>query len=277
MNFTCRAFAIFIRPLIYFTLQLYDKEVQISIQYNFRDAVFYKYLTFSIVMLSQSINEVFIFNIIEILHDWKLYDYFSYCNFRYKLRNFQWLPSTYSLDKSLEINYRSLDNLMFSTQYYLCMSIISFGIIMISIGVSIMQKNEYIFFKDPGIFVIISFYFCLGLAVKVIIKFVTTNYIQIWQIKRNKQQNSLANINNYINTNGELNLESMIEAELIRKHFISYNKEWIINNLKYFVKQENFEENERFLLNLYEQLNVGDQIEKKKLRRDLLLKQKFEK
>ena len=107
---------------------------------------------------------------------------------------------------------------------------------MISIGISIMQKNEYIFFKDPGIFIIFSFFIILGFSVRMLIKFVTTNYIQIWQIKRNKQQNSLANINNYINTNGELNLENMIEAELIRKHFISYNKEWIIKNLKYFVK-----------------------------------------
>lgn len=42
-----------------------------------------------------------------------------------------------------------------------------------------------------------------------------------------------------------------MEAELFRKHFMQYNKAWIIQNLRFFLKPENFEENEGFLMNLY--------------------------
>ncbi len=112
--FTCRAFAIFIRPIIIYVIYAYRIQTQIPILYDFRDTDLDNYLLFAFVMLSQTVNEVFILNIIETLHDWKLFDYFSYCAYRYQLRQNQWLPSAFSFDKSLQVNYRSLDNLLFS-------------------------------------------------------------------------------------------------------------------------------------------------------------------
>lgn len=58
--------------------------------------------------------EVFILGMIETLHDWKLFDYFSYCEYRYKNREIEWLPSIIQLDRSIDLSYRSLDNLLFS-------------------------------------------------------------------------------------------------------------------------------------------------------------------
>ena len=115
LNFTSKAFAIFVRPIIVIVIYIYRNETQIFINYQFIDSDLEKYILFSFVMLAQTVNEVFIFGMIETLHDWKLFDYFSYCEYRYKHRETQWLPSTFQLDKSIEINYRSLDNLLFST------------------------------------------------------------------------------------------------------------------------------------------------------------------
>lgn len=63
-----------------------------------------------------------------------------------------------------------------------------------------------------------------------------------------------------------------MEAELIRKHFISYNKEWLIKSLSTFVKYENFEENNKYLLNLYEILMIEEQKEDKEKKREHLIK-----
>ena len=99
---------------------------------------------------------------------------------------------------------------------------------MVTISIGIMIRNNYIFFKDPALFIIIFVIVCLAMSIKFLIMFVTTNYLNIWKLETRKQMPVLPSIEGFINNSGELNLESMMEAELIRKHFISYNKEWLI-------------------------------------------------
>lgn len=145
---------------------------------------------------------------------------------------------------------------------------------MVTISIGIMIRNNYVFFKDPALFLIVFVIVCLAMLIKFVIMFVTGNYLNIWKLKSRKQLAVLPSIEGFINNSGELNLESMMEAELIRKHFISYNKEWLIKQLSTFVKQENFEENNKYLLNLYEILMIEEQKEEKEKKREHLIKQK---
>ena len=76
--------------------------------------------------------------------------------YRFKLRSKKkeekWLGESISLDHSLQIEHRSLDNLCFSWQFYFICTILIYGICLTSLSVSIMIRNEYIFFSDPFLF-----------------------------------------------------------------------------------------------------------------------------
>ena len=69
------------------------------------------------------------------------------------------------------------------------------------------------------------------------------------------------------------NLESIMEVDTIRKNFIMHNKVWIIQNLHLFIGQDNFQDNDDYLLKTYEYLdNEEKRDQKEKKRADMLLK-----
>ncbi len=61
-----------------------------------------------------------------------------------------------------------------------------------------------------------------------------------------------------MNNSGDLNLDTMMEVEIIKHHFIAYNKEWLIRNMHSFIDQDHFEENSRYLLHLFQALKLQD-------------------
>lgn len=60
------------------------------------------------------IVDIFILHVIEVIQGYKLYDYFTYCDYRYSVRKKRWLEGK-RLDKSLNHHMRSLDGLLFSS------------------------------------------------------------------------------------------------------------------------------------------------------------------
>lgn len=93
---------------------------------------------------------------LELIHGFKLFDYFCYCKHRFENRTTGWIAQNYHLDRSLNINYRSLDNLNFSDQFYFIGTITIYGILSITLGVTIMIRNEYEFFSDMILYPLIS-------------------------------------------------------------------------------------------------------------------------
>jgi hypothetical protein len=54
-----------------------------------------------------------------------------------------------------------------------------------------------------------------------------------------------------------------MEVDVVRKHFVKCNKEWIIQNMKDFLSAENFYDNDDYLLKLYDLLLQEDKNEVK--------------
>ena len=50
------------------------------------------------------------------------------------------------------------------------------------------------------------------------------------------------------------NIEQIMEIDVVRKHFVQCNKEWIIKNMKEFLTADNFYDNDDYLLNIYKNL-----------------------
>lgn len=97
-------------------------------------------------------------------------------NFRFKLRSKKkeekWLGESINLDHSLSIEHRSLDNLCFSWQFYFICTVLIYGICSISLSVSIMIRNNYVFFSDPFLFPAIFAIASLIIILKFIADFV---------------------------------------------------------------------------------------------------------
>ena len=92
--------------------------------------------------------DIFILHILEIVHGYRIYDYFTYCNYRFNCRQTRWLTNA-PLDKAIIHSFRSLDALCFSSQFYYLVSLISWGIIYLYLGVTSMIRNDHNPFADP--------------------------------------------------------------------------------------------------------------------------------
>lgn len=275
LSYTSMVHSAFIRPFIICIIRIFPNESQIPKLYGFKIQDLDYYLLFSFVcVFSQFIIDIFMMNSLEVLHGFKLFEYFSFCEFRYNSRKVKWIPHNFNLDKSIQIQYRSLHNLCFSTQFYLINTILIYGICILSIGVSIIIRNNYIFVEDPVFFALIFFFSSLMLLSKIIIIFLLTYFFNIWKIPAKKENLPLQSINQYLNTGG-FKIESIMEADLFRKHFIQYNKEWILKNLKLVIKPEHFEENDGYLIGLYNVLkSEAAQEGKEKRREEMLIRKK---
>lgn len=142
-----------------------------------------------------------------------------------------------------------------------------------SIGVSIIIRNNYIFVSDPAFFALIFFFAGLIIFSKTVIIFVLTYFFSIWRIPAKKELPVLQSVDQFLNTGG-FKIESIMEADLFRKHFIQYNKDWILKNLKLVIKAEHFEENDGYLLNLYNVLKNEAALEAKERRREEMIRKK---
>ena len=186
------------------------------------------------------------------IHGFKLLDYFSYCKHRFNNRQVAWMASNYNLDKSLDINYRSLDNLNFSDQFYFMSSIIIYGIFCLTLGLSIIIRNEYVFFSDPVIYPMVFLLSVVIIPANIVIRFIW-NKLEYWKIKIEKEKTPLISTEDVLSQQME-NIEQIMEIDVVRKHFVQCNKEWIIKNMKEFLVADNFYDNDDYLLNIYKNL-----------------------
>jgi hypothetical protein len=266
--------SVFIRPFIILIIRIFSRENQIPKLYHIEIKDLDYYLLFSFVCIfSQFIIDTFILNSLEILHGFKLFYYFSYCNFRYNNRKVKWVPHNFNLDKSLQIEFRSLDNLCFSTQFYFINTVLILGICLVTISISIIIRNTYNLFSDPAFLPIVFSFSAIILAAKIAVNLISAKFFNFWKIKFIKEKPFPQIVDKYLST-GEFKVESIIESDYFRKHFIHHNKDWILDNLKQIIKKENFGDSDSYLYNLYNVLSKKKSQEQKELQRINVLRAK---
>jgi len=90
------------------------------------------------------IRDIFMHNVVELFHGWKLYDYVKYCKHRYGKRQFRWKACDPNEDESIGEGIRSLDLMCFSSQYYFILSIspIAPGFLVMAIQTLLRQQDS---------------------------------------------------------------------------------------------------------------------------------------
>merc|ERR1712054_414489 len=102
------------------------------------------YIVFSIVIIPfQYISDILCLQVLELTHGWKIYDYLVYTRYRFLQRETRWKGLEDSLDECIEEGMRTLDQMCFSSQYYLMISIHITGILLVTFGTEMMLRQQY--------------------------------------------------------------------------------------------------------------------------------------
>lgn len=133
--------------------------------------------------------DFFVVYLMERVHGYRVLEYLQYQRVKYALRKTDWLQHQKQLDPSLETNFRSIDFLGFSEQYFYSTIIIGGGVTFMVWGTCTMYSNGYNPFNDRFsllYLVIFSIVFSLCMF---LIRFLE-NLARIWQRPKAKSQGS---------------------------------------------------------------------------------------
>jgi hypothetical protein len=90
---------------------------------------------FSIVMIPALwVVDIFLHNALELIWNWKLFEYIEFCTERFRNRTRRWVGLDTAVNEELPPDLRSLDQMCFSTQFYFLGSLHAVGIVMAVLG-----------------------------------------------------------------------------------------------------------------------------------------------
>merc|ERR1711937_1064756 len=131
--------------------------IQLPVLYGIKIQDMNYYLWFGIIStVPQFVCDVLIHQSLEIFWGWKIHDYLVYTRYRYLQRETRWKGLEDSLDECIEEGARTLDQMCFSSQFYLMHSIATFGQMLIMFSIEIMLRWQYNPFGDRAAFLILG-------------------------------------------------------------------------------------------------------------------------
>ena len=89
-------------------------------------------------------SQVFTLSVLELFHGWKIYDYLIYTRYRFLQRETRWKGLEDSLDECIDESVRTLDQMCFSSQYYMMMTVLTrrLDAVVVAVGASTRRVRE---------------------------------------------------------------------------------------------------------------------------------------
>lgn len=200
----------------------------------------------------------------ELYHGWKLHDYLIYTRYRFLQRETRWKGMEDSLDECIDESLRTLDQMCFSSQYYMMMTIHVNGIFMMSLGIEFMLSVNYNFLGDQAVLVIIPFVIWCSLFVKKTLLFLAV-YFKLWRIKHENTAWHTAvpeedefDIPGWEDLDGASHdafiMNQRITSETFRFKFLNYNRSWLINQLPSILTPRTMQRSRPYLINQFQRI-----------------------
>eukprot|EP01022_Parablepharisma_sp_SALTPOND_P014603 TRINITY_DN20009_c0_g2_i2.p1 TRINITY_DN20009_c0_g2~~TRINITY_DN20009_c0_g2_i2.p1 ORF type:complete len:2825 (-),score=233.62 TRINITY_DN20009_c0_g2_i2:4128-12602(-) len=232
--FTTQTQALLMSPVAMFLIINFADETRLPENYQIsKTNLSYYFIFYLVLLLPQLLMNIFMLHSLEIIQGIRLFDYFTFAAYRYKTRTTSWVNEHWPLDRSIPHAWRSLDQMCFSSQFYFMITIASWGIIVLLMGLTIMIRNEYTVFSDPylTIFILVIF------GIYVLSAFLLREFckmIQLWEVsKRDSEKHALKlGMCPLDHFNNERILIDEMQQEVFKVKFLGKNKEWLIHNLK---------------------------------------------
>jgi hypothetical protein len=239
-SYAAQTAAVFFVPVAVLFISLFAYETQIPQGYRIRQADLYYYLLFcTVVVVPQLITEVFLLHTLESLHGYKLYDYFTYCDYRFRVRRRKWIGDG-ELDRSIAHLWRSIDNMSFSSQFYYVVSVTTSGILFLYLGLTAMLRNGYNPFGDPALLAYVGGLAGAAPLLRAVLR-AGANYVKLWETGADLGTRiDVATLNRLDHTNNVKALVRNIQTNPFRHKFMRVNREWLIHNIALILGGKNY-------------------------------------
>ena len=171
-----------ISPITIVVLFLFKDQFEVNRLYGMRsnDLVFFMY--FSIFLIPALwVVDIFLFNLNELLWNWKLFEYVQFCNERFANRSRRWVGLDDTINEELPPDLRAMDQMCLSTQFYLLGSLHASGIVISVLGYMLVLHKFHNLFGDPMVmplFIMVTLF--LKLSRKLAMRF--ADRFEIWMV-----------------------------------------------------------------------------------------------
>lgn len=189
--------------------------------------------------------------LVDALFKYNTLDYLRFCQYKISINKEDWLLTNALLDVSLEKEFRSIDAMCFSDQFYYCIGADGWAGILSLVGFQIITQNVYNLFADPWTALLMAIMFVIGRLGRSICRLFVVVF-KIWTKKKIIEPKAFSN---------KLNLENYMmkewneyEHDSVRHSLLISKKDWIIEHLPSFVNQSQFKEDNGFLIKVHKRL-----------------------
>jgi len=245
-----------------FLLMMYRDETVIPDLYGIKEKDMFYYLLFAVMIVPfQLVADILIHSCLELYHGWKIYDYLVYTRYRFLQRETRWKGLEDSLDECIEESMRTMDQMCFSSQFYMMMTIHVNGIMYMVLAIEMMIRAQYNMFGDPAFYIVTIFVmgFCLGTKHFLIWAALKVN---LWRIKHENtawhttvEDDDEFDIPGWDDMKGASHdaylMNQRITSETFRYKFLNYNRAWIINQLPTILTPRTLRRSRPYLINQF--------------------------
>jgi hypothetical protein len=157
-GYTADTFILVYTPIVILLLIIFRTETGMPELYTIRKQDMEFYLLFALTSIFfQLCADIYIHGAMENFHGWKVYDYLVYTRYRFLQRETRWKGMEDTLDECIEDGMRTIDQMCFSSQYYMMLALYTNGLTFMVLGLEMQLRGKYNMWADPVFMVILSF------------------------------------------------------------------------------------------------------------------------
>lgn len=154
-------------PIVIGFFMLFRDDTGMPDLYEIREQDMEFYLMFAlIIVFFQISSDIFIHGAMENFHGWKIYDYLIYTRYRFLQRETRWKGMEDTLDECINDSMRTLDQMCFSSQYYMMLALYVNGLVFIILGMEMMIRHDYNMWSDPVMLIMLVFLICMAYIIE---------------------------------------------------------------------------------------------------------------
>ena len=262
LNVCMDTLAMYYICFLIYLLMLFREEIVLPSLYGIAEQDMLYYLYFQIVIIFfLFIQDILLHSCCELFHGWKIYEYLVYTRYRFLQRETRWKGMETSLDECIDEGMRTLDQMCFSSQFFLMITIHCNGIMYIVLGMQMMLRAEYNPFADTAFaFILLYLIFCYIILVRFIMWFVLK--IKLWKIKHENTSWHLQlddeddlDVPAWEDARGASHdaylMNQRITSETFRYKFLNYNRAWLIQQLPSLLTPRTLRRSRPYLINQF--------------------------
>ena len=247
-GYSMEVVSLFFNPVLILMMIAFRDEMGIPELYGIKAQDMEYYFWFSVVILFfQLACDMFLHNVLELFHGWKIHDYLVFVRFHFNERRVRWVGMDDQYDEALDEGIRTLHQMGFSSQYYFMSFIHVTGMVLVVLGIEAMMRVSYNFFGDPATLLLVPFLWLLMTALQFIAVFLADKF-GLWSVKRSSGTGmadsgdgdwgipSLSELMNLQrrkkgSSYSSWQMNAKLSSDTFRFKFLDYNRAWLVYHL----------------------------------------------